>query len=108
MPQLRSGRHFAVHSPWLEGLTTGSDEQKFMRMTWFRLNVPSAERLRDHLLVLYFREGEGTPPDAPRYSSGFYVNDVLAGKAGWSDDELAEFRDWVAHDTRLAAWTEAE
>lgn len=108
MPQLRSGRHFAVYSPWLEGLTTGPDEQKFAHMALFRLHVPSAQRLREHLLVLYFREGEGTPPDAPRYSSGFYVKDVLEGKAGWSEEELAELRDWVAHDARLAAWTETE
>lgn len=108
MPQLRSGRHFALHSPWFEALTSGSDEKKLFHMGWFRLHVPTAERLRDHLLVLYFREDEGTPPDAPRYSSGFYVEDVLQGKAGWSDDELAEFRDWLATDPRIAAWTAAE
>lgn len=88
MPRLRSGRHFALYSPWLEALTTGKDEDKFSRMLWYRLHVRSPEQLRDNLLVIYFREGEGTPPDAPHYSSGLYVVDVLQGKAGWSEDEL--------------------
>jgi hypothetical protein len=108
MPQLRSGRHFALHSPWLEGLTTGKDEEKFSRMLWYRMHVRSPEQLRDNLLVIYFREGEGAPPDAPRYSSGFYVVDVLQGKAGWTEDEVAEMRTWLAQDARVAAWTAAE
>lgn len=108
MPQLRSGRHFGLHSPWAEWLTAGSDEQKYYCISWFRLKVPDARRLRDHLQVIYFRTDEGVPPDAPRYPSGFFVDDVLAGKAGWTEDEVAELRDWLETDPRVGPWVESE
>lgn len=48
-------------------------------------------------------EGEGEPPDAPSYSSGYCVADVLEGCSDFSADEIEEFREYLT-EPRVASW----
>ena len=109
MPQLKSGRHVGLSaSPLLEKLKFGTDVQVSTVIMAFRMAVPSAEQLKGYLSVAYFREGEGTPPDAPSYYSGFQVRDVLDGKAGWSEEEIREFDTWLDTDLKIKEWISGE
>lgn len=105
MPQLRSGRHFALSiNPYLEVLTTGADTQRYFAAVALRLNALDPQALQKHLVVLYFVEGQGTPPNAPSYDSGFSVIEVLNGEANWTAEEIEELRQFMASDQRFAAW----
>ncbi|MGA0588856.1 hypothetical protein ACO2Q2_17305 [Dyella sp. KRB-257] len=109
MPQLKSGRHVALSaSPYLEALTTGPDESKYFAIVALRLNITTPEALRDHLVVGYFVEGEGTPPNAPSYNSGYCVADVLEGRSDWSADEVEEFRAFLTSAPHIAVWLQAQ
>lgn len=81
MPQLKSWSPYIAlsASPYLDALTSGPDESKYFAIVALRLNVPTPDALRDHLAVGYFLEGEGIPPDAQSYNSGYCVADVLKG-----------------------------
>lgn len=50
----------------------------------------SSQALRDHLVIGYFVDGKGTPPDAPSHHSGYCVTDVLEECSDWSADEVEE------------------
>lgn len=78
MPKLKSGRHFGLEPRSLEdGATTGTSEQMYAFILAYRLKVKTPEDICDFLPVIYFKEGEGEPPNAPAYRSGFLVRDVL-------------------------------
>lgn len=105
MPQLKSGRCVGISpDPLLHKLKTGSDAEVSAVIVAYRLTVNSPRDLTDYLTVTYFREGEVTPPNAPAYDSGFLVQDVRAGKAGWDAEEIEEFRGWLETNTRIQAW----
>ncbi|MBI4999077.1 MAG: hypothetical protein HZC22_19680, partial [Rhodocyclales bacterium] len=70
----------------------------------FRLSVASPQDLRDHVTVGYLRDPGGGPAPENTYSSGFSIGDVLQGKAGWSEDEVHEFADWLESEPRLQRW----
>lgn len=108
MPQLKSGRHVALSaSPYLDALTSGPDESKYFAIVALRLNAPTPGALRDHLVVGYFVEGKGTPPDAQSYNSGYCVADVLEGRSDWSPEEVEEFRAFLT-EPRLGSWLQAQ
>ena len=105
MPQLKSGRHVGVAPlPLLDRIKFGTDSEIYALVIAYRLEVQSPEDLRGLLPVTYFKEGEGTPPDAPAYALGLSVKDVLGGKADWLQAEVDEFRQWVETDAALNAW----
>lgn len=105
MPQLQSGRHVALSiSPYLDALTSGPDESRNFANVVLRLNIATPEDLRDHLVVGYFVEGEGAPPAARSYNSGYSVADVLSGCSDWSPDEVEEFRAFLTKDPRFDPW----
>lgn len=108
MPQLKSGRHVAISaSPYLDALLDGNDASRYFAIVALRLNAGSPAALRDHLVVGYFREGQGTPPDAPSYNSGYCVGDILAGHSDWQPDEVEEFRQFL-EEPRVTAWLQGE
>lgn len=108
MPQLSSGRHVAVSiSPYLDALADGPDESRYFAVVALRLHAATPEALRDHVVIAYFVEGQGTPPDAPYYNSGYSVGDVLSGRSDWTPDEIEDLRkfldeprmiDWLRHE----------
>ena len=105
MPMLSSGRHVAVEMHSLaERIRYGEDHLVYGLILMYRLSVSQPTDLYPTLPVVYFRDGEGTPPDAPRYRSGYTVAQVLAGEADWSAEEIAEFRTWLETDPRFLAW----
>ena len=105
MPQLKSGRHVAASaSPIMGIIQHGSDNDVSAAIMAFRLSVHSAEELRDHLTVGYFRENEGTPPNAPSYDSGFSIKDILEGKSDWSEEEVSEYRTWLETNENFKQW----
>lgn len=105
MPQLASGRHVGLNlEPLLDGLRFGEDYRVFGNIYIYRRQVHQPADLLPLATVLYYREGEGNPPDAPAYSSGFTVQKVLDGEAGWSEAEIAEFRTFLEGDARVKAW----
>lgn len=105
MPRLKSGRHVSLSaSPLLDKIRYGSDASVSAAIMAFRLSVSSPQQLRDFLTVGYFREGEGNPPNAPSYSSGFSVKDVLEGKAGWTEEEIHEFENWLSASPEVNQW----
>ena len=109
MPQLKSGRHVALSaSPYLDALTSGSDESKYFAIVALRLNIATPEALRDHLVVGYFVAGEGIPPNAPSYNSGYCVADVLESRSDWSLDEVEEFRTFLTTEPRFGPWLQAQ
>ena len=96
MPQLSSGRRVGLLvDALIDNFTQGTDERVYEFIVAYRLSVTKPEHLRDFLPVVYYKQDQGNPPNAPAYNSGFLVMDVLAGKAGWSDVEIAEFRHWL-------------
>lgn len=85
MPQLKSGRHVAVSaSPYLDALAADKDESRYFAIVALRLHAGTPQALRDHLVIGYFGEDQGTPPDAPSYNSGYCVSDVLEGRSDWN------------------------
>lgn len=108
MPQLSSGRHFGLApSPILRLITEGTDESRSYWIMQFRLHIRSPTALRDTLPIVYYRENEGPPPDAPAFPSGLSVTDILSGKSDWTPEEMAEFEAWLLDNPRLEAWTQA-
>ncbi|MBL0028265.1 MAG: hypothetical protein IPO95_03995 [Rhodanobacteraceae bacterium] len=109
MPQLKSGRHVTFStSPYLDALAAEKDEAKYFALFALRLYASTPEALRDHVVIGYFAEGEGTPPDAPSYNSGYCVADVLEGRTDWSPDEIEDLRQFMVHDPRFGAWLQAQ
>lgn len=108
MPQLKSGRHVALSATrYLDALSFGSAEVKLFAIVALRIHAPSPQALCDHLLIEYFREGEGTPPDAPSFDSGYCVADVLEGRAGWRPDEVDELRR-ILDEPRFRGWLQGQ
>lgn len=70
----------------------------------FGFQPTSPRRMADYLDVIYFEEGQGTPPDAPMFSSGHLVVDVIEGRAGWCSDEIQELNDLLSGDPRIVAF----
>ncbi len=104
MPQLKSGRHVALSaSQYLDALSSGSDESRYFAIVALRLNCPTPEALRDHLVVFYFDETKGTPPNAPTYSSGYCLADILQNRANWSTEEVEDFRNFLT-TPRFGPW----
>ncbi len=104
MPQLKSGRHVALSaSPYLDALATDNDESRYFAIVALRVHASTPEALRDHLVIGYFVEGEGTPPNAPSYNSGYCVANVLEGRTDWTADEIEEFRQFL-DEPRIGAW----
>ena len=109
MPQLKSGRHIAlIAKPFIEAITTGSDENKSFAIMTVRLKIQTPAQLRDYINISYFKEGEGIPPDAPAYYSGFNVGEILAGKADWSQAEIDEFRAWLDTNPQIDGWLQKQ
>lgn len=108
MPQLKSGRHVALSaSPYLDALSSDKDESRYFAILALRVHANSPQALRDHLVIGYFVEGQGTPPDAPSYNSGYCVADVLEGRSDWSADEVEEFREFL-DEPRIGGWLQAQ
>lgn len=102
MPLLSSGRHVAVEPvDFAKFVKFGTDVQVLAFITAYRLEVKEPGDLAKSLQVFYFKDGEGTPPNAPTYPSGYSVDEVLAGKAGWTEQEIREFANWLASDSAL-------
>lgn len=109
MPKLSSGRHVALSaSPYLDALDGESDEAKYFAIVALRLHAGNPEALRDHLVIGYFVDDEGAPPNAPVRDSGYCVADVLAGRTDWSDDEIEEFRRFIDSDPRFGPWLQSQ
>lgn len=109
MPRLKSGRHVCLSiSPLLDAIRFGSDTSVSYKILLCRLAIQGPQQLRDVVTVGYFREGGDGAENALAYNSGFTVRDVLEGKAGWSAEEITEFRDWLDTDPRVVPWLEAK
>jgi hypothetical protein len=107
MPKLKSGRHVGVGAEDLVRQLSGTSEQVYAFVLAYRLSVRKPEDLLGIMPVVYYR-GEGGPPDAEPYRSGFLVQDVLSGKAGWTPDEISEFRQWLETNEQLVATLTAD
>lgn len=105
MPQLKSGRHVALGEPGLIEAVSQDDETKALSAVLItRTSIQEPWDLAEVLPVVYFDETRGTPPDCPRYPSGFLVYEVLEGKSDWREDEVSEFRTWIENDAGLQQW----
>lgn len=102
MPLLSSGRHVAVEPVDLaEFVKFGTDVQVLAFITAYRLQVREPRDIANAFPVFYFKDGEGIPPNAPTYPSGYSVAEVLAGDAGWTEQEISDFTKWLADDPAL-------
>jgi hypothetical protein len=105
MPKLKSGRHVGVEpASLLNTVKFGSPEEIYSFVLTYRLSVHGPEDICQILPVIYFEDGNGEPPNAPMYRSGFSVQDVLSGKAGWTSEEISEFDLWLKENKQLNAW----
>lgn len=105
MPKLKSGRHVGIEpSSLLNAVKFGTPEEIYIFVLTYRLSVKGPEDICQILPVIYFEEGQGEPPNAPKYRSGFLVQDVLTGKAGWTAEEISEFYLWMKENEQLNAW----
>lgn len=95
-------------SPYLDAVTAGTDAQRYFAIVALRLNALTPEALVKHLVIAYFVEGTGTPPDARNYNSGLCVGDILEGRSDWSADEVDELRHLVTDDPRFKPWLQAQ
>ncbi|MCA8967517.1 MAG: hypothetical protein KDC48_21730 [Planctomycetes bacterium] len=102
MPKLSSGRHVAIAPFALVDLFRYAEHEEFYRrVLLFRLRLRKPADLLRSVPVARFDETAGEPPNAPAYRTGFNVADVLDGKAGWTEQEVDEFRHWLDTDPRL-------
>lgn len=109
MPQLKSGRHYALSAMhYLDALASEKPQTRYYAMLALRLHALTPGALRDHLAVGYFIDGEGAPPDAPCYNAGYCVADVLEGRAGWTQAEIDECRNFLESDSRFAQWLQEQ
>lgn len=105
MPQLTTGRHVAFSvTPYLDALSEGSDDSRYFAISALAMHASTPDALRDHVLICCFIEGEGTPPDAPVYFTGYCIGDVLEGRTDWNPDEVEELRGFVMHGPRFSEW----
>ena len=105
MPQLKSGRHVGVlPNDMAEKFKFGSDNEIYALIVNYRLEVKSPNDLTSFLRVVYFKEGPEPPPNAEKYYSGFLVEDVVNGKAGWTNEEIEEFKHWLKTDSNVVNW----
>ncbi|HXG28345.1 MAG TPA: hypothetical protein VNJ47_05795 [Nevskiales bacterium] len=104
MPQLKSGRHFGLSIEWLlKDLREGSRNAINAAIIQARIKMGTPEKLKNHLGIYYFEEGQGEPPNAPCYFSGLLVQQVLDGKSDWSQEEVEELRLWLQTE-RIETW----
>lgn len=104
MPQLKSGRHVGVApSSLLDELASNDDQRVRALILLYRLTVKSASDLLLTLPVVYFANTEVFDPRSA-YPSNFSVENVLAGEDGWSSEEIAEFRLWLAENDNFQNW----
>jgi len=110
MPKLSStGRHVALGLRSVASLATdGTDEQIYAFIVSYRLNVSVPSDLVQYLPVMYFEADRGISPDCPGIDSGYLVRDVLSGAAGWSPEEMDEFRAWLEHNDAFDEWVAQE
>jgi hypothetical protein len=108
MPKLKSGRHVGLEPrSLLNAVKFGTPEEIYFFVLTYRLSVHGPEDICQILPVIYFEHGQGEPPNAPKYRSGFLVQDVLSGKAGWATEEISEFDLWLKENEPLNAWLSA-
>jgi len=86
----------------------GADEQLYSFIVTYRLTVAAPSDLVQYLPVIYFDAESGIPPDCPRFDSGYLVRDVLSGAAGWTQEEIDEFRAWLDGNDALIEWVAQE
>lgn len=109
MPRLKSGRHICFSiSPYLEALADEQDEARYFAVVALRSRVPSAEHLIPHIVIGYFHEDQGAPPDAPNYHSGYCIGDVLDARTDWSEEECRELRAFIETEARFRSWLETQ
>ena len=109
MPQLKTGRHVAFSvNPYLDALSDGSDDSRYFAISTLVMHASTPDALRDHVLICCFIEGEGTPPDAPVYFTGYCIGDVLEGRTDWNPDEVDELRSFVMHEPRFTQWLQGQ
>jgi hypothetical protein len=105
MPRLHSGRYVALSvSPLLDLLKNGSDTQVSFYIMTLRLHVTTPRLLLNVTTVGYYLDGEGDPPNTPCNNSGFTVRDVLNGRAGWSHEDLDQFKNWLETNPAMDGW----
>lgn len=102
MPQLKSGRHVSIQVVNLaDKVRFGSDVEVLALVVEYRLRVRSPKDLLGFMPVLYYRESEWSPSNAPTYPSGYSVRQVLDGESDWSMKEVEEFRQWLESNRAL-------
>lgn len=105
MPQLKSGRHVALSIiPYVDAISSGTDEEKYAAIVAILMDIPTPQALKNQLIVCYYDESKGTPPDAPIYSSGHCVADILDGRSNWASDEVEEFRSFLDSTPSFIPW----
>lgn len=96
MPTLSCGRHIGVSADNIKHfLTHENDETVTALIVGFRLNVDQPERLMPYLLVVEFPDNHGEPKLNQPKSLGYMVSEVLNGKAGWPEQDVSEFNNWL-------------
>lgn len=104
MPRLSSGRMVMLSATsLLDKIKFGSDESVSAVIVAYRLSVSTPRDLVGYLTVGYFRDGD-EPTEGNAYDSGFTVNAVMQGRAGWSEDEIRELETWIKNEPRIEAW----
>ncbi|MDQ1362247.1 MAG: hypothetical protein QG652_107 [Pseudomonadota bacterium] len=110
MPRLSSGRHVGASADNIKQLLTHeNDETVYGFIVMYRLNVTRPEQLAAYLVVVEFPERDGKPVLEKGKPTGFIVEEVLAGKAGWPAQDVAEFRTWLDEKLKFQlqnAWEE--
>jgi len=106
MPKLKSGRMVGVGQIDLAELArVGPDYRVWAFCVAFRLLARRPENLLTLLPVVLFDPETGPPPEGLPRPTGDTVGEVLSGKApGWTDEEIAEFRNWLHSDPTVNAW----
>ncbi len=105
MPKLKSGRHIGMSLDAIqEAMNNGHDAFRFYAVWAFETKLATIQDLIQEAALVYYREDQGVPPDAPFYYSGWCVGDVLEGRSDWGADEVAELRDLLENDPRANEW----
>lgn len=108
MPRLKSGRQVEVSFAAIHEVLEDKPGTSIGCGWIVGMKLAMLKNLTDAGGVMYFRENQGVPPDAPTYYSGFTVGDLRAGRSDWSDEEVAELCDFLEKEPRAQAWIEAQ
>jgi hypothetical protein len=105
MPILKSGRAVSISAKNFIDKVVFDENGEIEEITFgYRPKVSTTDDLLSILPIYYYNTENGKVKFETQYDSGYKFNDVVSGKAGWTESEIEEFTSWSASNSELHKW----